>query len=162
MQQQMINTYTDLMTALDELPDSISLAQEQITVLKLSAAEHERRLAQREAILIQQAEGKKAELRKAALEQLKTGDAIYRNELRYLLANQEELAQEQDALDKLTRQYGAVCYQARLHAALLTYLGSAGAPVRHEEMQFMPPHTAHKPANGDDRVTATDAAELGL
>ena len=32
MQQQMINTYTDLMTALDELPDSISLAQEQITV----------------------------------------------------------------------------------------------------------------------------------
>jgi hypothetical protein len=161
MQQQMINTYADLMTALDELPDSISLVQEHITALKLSAAEHERTLAQREAILIQQAEGKNAELRKAALEQLKTGDAIYRNELRHLLANQEELAQEQDALDKLTRQYGAVCYQTRLHAALLAYLGSAGAPVRHEEAQFM----AHKPANGDNlhvRVTAADAAELGL
>lgn len=161
MQQQMINTYTDLMTALDELPDSISLVQEQITVLKLSAAEHERRLAQREAILIQQAEGKNAELRKAALEQLKTSDIVYRNELRYLLANQEELAQEQDALDKLTRQYGAVCYQARLHAALLAYLGSAGAPVRREEAPFM----AHKPANGSNlhvHVTAADAAELGL
>lgn len=165
MQRQMIDTYQNLMASLEELPDTMSLVQKQITDLRLQAANHERTLAQREALLLGQAEGKNAELRKAALIQLQAADRIYSTEQRLLLQVQEELSKAQDHMTTLERQYGAVCYQSRLHAALLAYLANAGAPVRKEEVQFMPAPqiklTSHNNYAGA-QVTAADAAELGL
>jgi chromosome segregation ATPase len=163
MQQRMIDTYESLMTALDALPDEIGQVQEHITNLRLSASDYERTLTQREAILVQQAEGKNAELRKAALVQMQATDGIYRSTTQRLDNVQHELAEAQDSLSALERRYGAVCYQAKLHAALLGYLAGAGAPVKAAEVQFMAsPAGKRNGVNGASQVSAADAAELGL
>lgn len=163
LQWTVIDAYKALMANLAELPSEIRVAQTDLTEAKRQLAATEKLLKERELVLKGDAQGKNADERAAALIAILAQDAIYRQ----LSKNQEREAKGVDAItiemDTLQRQYGAVCYQARLHAALLQYLGSAGAPVEdiNPDVEFYPSdHSAQNGTNG--HVSGEDAAEIGL
>jgi hypothetical protein len=129
MHDQVLRTYHELMQSLAELPADIAALQEALTAVRLQLGISEKMLKDIEADLRLTVEGKNAEERAARLAQTLQQHAVYQRWSAAADTERREAIRLQDKLDNLTRQYGAVCYQARLHAGLMTYLGSAGAPV---------------------------------
>lgn len=160
MQDQLIATYSQLMTELANLPAEIAKAQEDLTVIKRQAAQTKETMAQTEAATALTIEGKNAEERKAKLTQALAATPVYVRLSNALRAETEEADTLANEVAALERQYGAVCYQARLHAALLQYLGNAGAPVG--KVDSLGDVMFATKANGNSYVTAADAADLGL
>lgn len=160
MQDQLIATYSQLMTELANLPAEVAKAQEGLTEAKRTQADTDKMLKQIEAAIALSIDGKNAEERKAKLTQALADDGrcqMVAASLRNVTTTVETLANEVAALE---RQYGAVCYQARLHAALLQYLGNAGAPVG--KVDSLGDVMFATKTNGNSYVTAADAADLGL
>jgi hypothetical protein len=164
MQDQILRTYHDLMQRLTALPADIDALQEALTTVKLQLSTSEKTLKDLEADLRLKVEGKNAEERTARLTQTLQQTAVYRRWSHAADTERREASRLQDKLDGLTRQYGAICYQARLHAGLMNFLGSAGAPV------VLPAAANGNPLDtdisfyptGGAQVSAADAAAIGL
>lgn len=164
MQQQLIDTYTDLMTSLETLPAEIAAAQADLTKSRFSLSQCEAEIDRLEAELSLTVEGKNAEERKARLALALKGNAFYAKLAAEALGWRKDAAVFANDVDNLTRQFAAVGYQAKLHAALLGYLAAAGA-VQPGDVSF---GMASKDRMGDGfmagdvYVTAADAAAIGL
>ena len=159
MQEQLIETYTSLMTSLDTLPDEIAAAQGDLTSAKINLGAAERELERIEAEILLTVEGKNAEERKARFALTCTENIFHRAQNAEARAGRDAIARLTNDVDNLTRQFAAVGYQAKLHAALLGYLAAAapGAPV---DVSFgMGSNNNH---TGNGAVTPADAAAIGL
>ena len=157
MQAQMIQTYHELMGRLAELPAAIEQAQIELTAAKLDLDRDERTVKDIETQT--RGEGKNDEERKVdKIAKLKT-DAVYQRWSAAADKGRREVAVLADQVDSLTRQFTAAGYQSKLHAALLTYLAESGAVSSVGDISF---NMGMKPGNGVGRMTAADAADLGL
>lgn len=165
MHDQLLATYTDLMTSLEGLPQEIAAAQNDLSAVKRQMADSKTLLDTIEAQLSLSIEGKNAEERKAKLMQALAAHQNYQRLRQTMRKESEEADTLTNDVDALTRQYGAVCYQTRLHSALLTYLGSAGAPVPLNELGdvvFAHAGATHNTNGFNSSITAIDAETLGL
>ena len=159
MQQQLIDTYIDLMTSLETLPAEIAAAQSDLTNAKIALGAAERDLERIEAEILLTVEGKNAEERKARFAITCQENIFHRAQSAEARAGRDAIARLTNDVDNLTRQFAAVGYQAKLHAALLGYLAAAGAvPV---DVSFGMGGKSSAPAT-NGAVTAADAAEIGL
>jgi len=167
----LIQTYNNIMAQLVNLPADIDSAQRD-----LDAAIHERSVCKsaldaREGEMKTLATGKNADERAAALAKLQMTDDRYRRTLAELQSAEADVRVLTRGVDSLNRRFTAVGYQCRLHAALLTYLGSAGVPVPSDVTNnidvVFPRPTDHVNGNGhgidpNDVAGPADAADLGL
>ena len=162
MQQAMIATYLDLMSALHDLPGEIAEAQATLIEAKQGIADSERIATEIEAAMKSRAalESNDA-LRKAKLGELLASDGKYQTLMSVLRIEQANAARLTDNVKTLERRYEAVCYQSRLHSALMQYLGSAGAPVT-PVTAFSIPVNGYNPTVTTGAVTLADAADIGL
>ena len=161
MQEQLIETYTSLMTSLDTLPDEIAAAQGDLTSAKINLGAAERELERIEAEILLTVEGKNAEERKARLSLALKGHAFYAKIAAEALGWRKDIAVLTNDVDNLTRQFAAVGYQAKLHAALLGYLAAA-APGQPVDVSFGMGSNGNGNGNGNGTVTPADAAAIGL
>jgi seryl-tRNA synthetase len=166
MQQEVIQTYRDLMTELGTLPAEIAEAKLAVSTCKATLAESEAAMKTIEEMIVP--EGSNAELRK--LDVAKKLAASPRFHVLTGDAKKQRFALEVATInaDKLERQFAAVGFAARLHAGLMAYMAAAGSipPVDISFGMGKPVNGAAK-ANGFNgngaTVTATDAAAvLGL
>lgn len=165
MHEQLMQTYADIMASLAQLPDDIAGYQSDLTDAKLRKVEVERELDRLDATIINTAGGYKGlgsneKERELALDNLRRTYPMWKQLDGELSTLTRTVAEMTDELNAAERQYGAVCYMARMHAALLTYLGSAG-PVTAVTL----PDFAAMRTNGNGKhgaATVADAAELGL
>jgi len=104
-------------------------------------------------------EGKNAEERKARLAQMLRTLPAYVGAERIAIAQRSAVASLTNNVDNLTRQFAAVGYAAKLHAALMAYLTEA-APGKEFNVTFGADNAIA--VNGNGNITAADAAELGL
>jgi len=171
MQQQLIDTYADIMASLATLPDEIAGYQSDLTEAKLRKAEADKELSRLDGVLIARAGGYKGlgsneKERELALDNLRNADATRRKLDAELTTLTRTVAEMADELSAAERQYGAVCYMARMHGALLTYLGNAGAPAGDVALPtadfFTMTNAQFAARNGNGAATVADVAELGL
>lgn len=138
MYDRMIATYTDLMDKLDNLPAKVALDEDEMLQLKRSIAPLEDAMEQRRIELIFAAGGwaalgKNEGERSMAEKKMLSEDAAYQR------IDIDVTAQR---IKDSERQYGAVCYQARLTAAFMGFIAGAGnihaeattAPMSAEEV----------------------------
>lgn len=166
MQQQLIDTYKALMASLATLPLEIQAAQSNLNEVRRTAADTKRLLDEAETVAIANAEGSNAEKRKADASLKLAGNLAYQRLAAALRKEQADVAALQTEVDSLTNQFAAVGYQARLHAGLFAFLGSAGTPVPANldglgDVVFQPTQYTLR-GNGNSYVTADDAAQIGL
>ena len=159
MQDELIATYTSLMTSLATLPEEIAAAQSDLTKSKFSLSQCETEMDRLEAELSLTVEGKNAEERKARLALALKAHTFHAKLAAEALGWRKDIAMLTNDVDNLTRQFAAVGYQAKLHAALLGYLAAAapGAPV---DVSFGMGSKSN--GNGNGTVTPADAAAIGL
>ena len=159
MQQQLIDTYTDLMTSLATLPEEIAAAQSDLTKSKFSLSQCETEMDRIEAEQSLTVEGKNAEERKARLALALTGSVIYSKLAAEATGWRKDIAKLTNDVDNLTRQFTAVGYAAKLHASLLAYLAGPGAQQPVGDVSF---GMGAKTTTSNGAVTAADAADIGL
>jgi hypothetical protein len=91
-------------------------------------------------------------------------DAAYQRLIKAQRQEAEELDTLQVEVDMLTRQYGAVCFEAQLLSGLMQYLSNAKAPVTVTttdslgDVVFQPTSYATRSDNNTTYVTSADAA----
>jgi hypothetical protein len=158
MQKQLIQTYTDIMGRLSELPAAIEQAQIELTAARLDLDRDERAVKDIETQT--RGEGKNDEERKADKIAKLKADAVYARWAQSADKGRREAAILTDQVDSLTRQFAAVGYAAKLHGALLSYLAAAGAVSSVGDINFNMGMKAN--GNGAGHITAADAADLGL
>jgi hypothetical protein len=167
MQQQLIATYNDLMSKLGSLPVAIEQVQIELTAAKLDLERDEKALKDIEVNT--RGEGSNDDQRKADKAAKLKADIAYARFAQAADAGRREVAVLAAQVDSLTRQYSAVTYQAKLHAALLEMVTGAG--LKPQDVNFyspaqlaaMPaPHITPNGANSGHTMTAADAADLGL
>jgi len=156
MQKQLIQTYTDIMGRLAELPAAIEQAQIELTAAKLDLDRDERTVKDIETAT--RGDGKNDEERKADKIAKLKADAIYQRWAQSADKGRREVAVLADQVDSLTRQFAAAGYAAKLHAGLLNYLAAAGAVSSVGDINF----GMGKPQGSNGHMTAADAADLGL
>ena len=158
MQKQLIQTYTDIMGRLAELPAAIEQAQIELTAAKLDLDRDERTVKDIETAT--RGEGKNDEERKVDKIAKLKADAVYQRWAQSADKGRREVAVLADQVDSLNRQFGAAGYQSKLHAALLTYFAESGAVSSVGDISF----GMGKPqgSNGAEHMTEADAADLGL
>ena len=161
MQDELIATYAQLMTSLATLPEEIAAAQSDLTSAKIALGAAERELERIEAEILLTVEGKNAEERKARFQLTCTENIFHRAQNAEARAGRDAIARLTNDVDNLTRQFAAVGYQAKLHAALLGYLAAAapGAPV---DVSFGMGSKSNNNHDGNGTVTPADAAAIGL
>ena len=159
MQEQLIETYTSLMTSLDDLPQEIAVAQSDLTKSKFSLSQCETEMDRLEAELSLTVEGKNAEERKARLALALKAHTSHAKIAAEALGWRKDIAVLTNDVDNLTRQFTAVGFQARLHASLLAYLAAA-APGQPVDVSFG--MGSNHTGNGNGTVTPADAAAIGL
>ena len=168
MHQQLINQYTDIMASLANLPGEIAAMQTDLNAAKAQLATSDRTLADIEAQTALNVEGKNAEERKARLSQVLKADAVYVRWSKAADVERADIARLTTEYDRLTREFAAVGYAARLTASMAEMLASMG-PNKAQDVQFNM-DAAGKSAAQIDRigngsnghVTAQDAADIGL
>ena len=159
MQDELIATYAQLMTSLDDLPQEIAAAQSDLTSAKIALGAAERELERIEAEIQLTVEGSNDVKRKAAFTLACRENIFHRAQSAEARAGRDAIARLTNDVDNLTRQFTAVGFQARLHAALLAYLAAA-APGQPVDVSFgMGSKSA---GNGNGTVTPADAAAIGL
>ena len=159
MHEQIVSTYRSLMTSLATLPDEIGTAQADLTDAKIALVSIDKALDAVEAETALTIEGKNAEERKARLTQTLRTLPAYVGAERIAIAQRSAVAGLTNDVDNLTRQFVAVGYAAKLHAALMAYLTEA-APGKEFNVTFGADNAIA--VNGNGNITAADAAELGL
>ena len=166
MQKQILAQYRDIMGKLATLPREIAQAQDELAQAKMTSGQTDKTLSELEVKTIQGAGGwagmgKNDGDRKNALANMLTQNSTFRNLTRTQDAEAQAISDLTIEVDYLTRVYGAVCYQARLLASLMSYLGNAGAPVEGAgDIEFMAAPLATNGSNG--HVTVADAEAIGL
>ena len=167
MHQQLIDTYTNIMADLRNLPAAIAAAQTDLNAAKLQLATSERTLADIEAQTALNVEGKNAEERKARLTQVLKADAVYVRWAKAADVERADVAKLTNDVDMLTRQFAAVGYAARLTAATMEMLAAMG-PNKAGDIEFHMDASGKSAAqvariNGSNgTITAQDAADIGL
>lgn len=169
-----VQAWQQIMQQLVEAPATLAEAEGLLTTLRLELASEKRLLETIGDALVDVAVvkaggvkefGPNEETRKKRSAQVKAADVRYVNQERQVEADEAAVLRQQNLVDDLTRQYGAICYQARLVAAMLQYLGQAGAPVNHaavtltlnDDVHFAGPNGF----NGNE-MTAADAESFGF
>jgi len=160
MQKEIIRTYAELMTKLDDLPGEIAAVQTDLNAAKMQLSTSEKTLDDIEAQTLLNVDGKNAEERKAKLAATLKGDQVYTRWYKAAAVERQEVAALTNDVTRLTNQFAAVGYQARLHAGLMNYLAASGAVTPAGDMNF---NMGAKPSNAaNGHVTAADAADIGL
>ena len=159
MHQQLIETYTSLMADLMNLPEEIAAAQSDLTKSKFSLDQCTKEMDRIEAETSLTVEGKNAEERKARLALALNSSVLYGKLAGEETGWRKDIAKLTNDVDNLTRQFTAVGYAAKLHAAMLAYLAGPGAQQPVGDVSFGMGGKTHM-SNG--AVTAADAADIGL
>ena len=164
MHQQLINQYTDIMASLANLPGEIAAVQTDLNAAKLQLATSDRTLADIEAQTALNVEGKNAEERKARLTQALKADAVYVRWSKAADTERADVAKLTTEYDRLTREFAAVGYAARLTASMAEMLAAMG-PSKAQDVQFNMDASGKSAAvltGSNGHMTAQDAADLGL
>ena len=164
MHQQLINQYTDIMTSLANLPGEIAAVQTDLNAAKMQLAVSDRTLADIEAQTALNVEGKNAEERKARLTTALKADPVYVRWAKAADVERADIAKLTTEYDRLTREFAAVGYAARLTASAMEMLAAMG-PNKAQDVQFNMDASGKSAAvlNGSNgHVTAQDAADIGL
>ena len=164
MHQQLIDTYTNIMADLRNLPAEIAAAQTDLNAAKMQLATSERTLADIEAQTALNVEGKNAEERKARLAQTLKADAVYVRWSKAADTERADVAKLTTEYDMLVRQFAAVGYAARLTAATMEMLAAMG-PNKAQDIEFHMDAAGKsaKVLNGSNgTITPEDAAQIGL
>ena len=164
MHQQLINQYTDIMASLANLPGEIAVVQTDLAAAKAQLATSDRTLADIEAQTALNVEGKNAEERKARLSQALKADAVYIRWDKAAAVERADIAKLTTEYDRLTREFAAVGYAARLTAAAMEMLAAMG-PNTAQDVQFNMDAAGKSAAvlnASNGHVTAQDAADIGL
>jgi hypothetical protein len=167
MHQQLIDTYTNIMADLGNLPAEIAAVQTDLNAAKLQLATSDKTLADIEAQTALNVEGKNAEERKARLSQALKTDAVYVRWSKAADVERADVAKLTNDVDMLTRQFAAVGYAARLTAATMEMLAAMG-PNKAGDIEFHMDASGKSAAqiarvNGSNgTITAQDAADIGL
>ena len=164
MHQQLINQYTDIMASLANLPGEIAAVQTDLNAAKAQLATSDRTLADIEAQTALNVEGKNAEERKARLSQALKADAVYIRWDKAAAVERADIAKLTTEYDRLTREFAAVGYAARLTAAAMEMLAAMG-PNTAQDVQFNMDAAGKSAAvlnASNGHVTAQDAADIGL
>jgi len=162
--QQLINQYTDIMASLANLPGEIAAVQTDLNAAKLQLATSDRTLADIEAQTALNVEGKNAEERKARLTQALKADAVYVRWSKAADTERADVAKLTTEYDRLTREFAAVGYAARLTASMAEMLAAMG-PSKAQDVQFNMDASGKSAAvltGSNGHMTAQDAADLGL
>jgi len=113
-------------------------------------------------------EGKNAEERKARLSQALKADAVYIRWDKAAAVERADIAKLTTEYDRLTREFAAVGYAARLTASMAEMLAAMG-PNKAQDVQFNMDAAGKSAAtingvsvSGNGHMTAQDAAEAGL
>lgn len=147
MFDKMTATYTDLMGKLDSLPVEIAESEDEMLALKKSIVHIEDTIERRRIELIFNAGGwaalgKNEGERAMAEKKMLNEDTIYSNAAADLAALRYDIDQAAQRIKDSERQYGAVCYQARLASAFMGFIAGSGvttalpgeAPMSAEEV----------------------------
>ena len=164
MHQQLVSQYADIMASLDNLPGEIAAVQTDLNAAKTQLATSERTLADIEAQTALNVEGKNAEERKARLSQALKADAVYVRWSKAADVERADIARLTTEYDRLTREFAAVGYAARLTASMAEMLAAMG-PNKAGDIEFNMDAAGKSAAviNGSNgQVTAQDAADIGL
>ena len=164
MHQQLINQYTDIMASLANLPGKIAAVQTDLNAAKAQLATSDRTLADIEAQTALNVEGKNAEERKARLTQALKADAVYVSWSKAADTERADVAKLTTEYDRLTREFAAVGYAARLTASMAEMLAAMG-PSKAQDVQFNMDASGKSAAvltGSNGHMTAQDAADLGL
>ena len=164
MHQQLINQYTDIMASLANLPGEIAAVQTDLNAAKAQLATSDRTLADIEAQTALNVEGKNAEERKARLSQALKADAVYIRWDKAAAVERADIAKLTTEYDRLTREFAAVGYAARLTASMAEMLAAMG-PNTAQDVQFNMDAAGKSAAvlnASNGHVTAQDAADIGL
>ena len=161
MQDELIATYTSLMTSLATLPEEIAAAQSDLTSAKIALGAAERELERIEAEIQLTVEGSNDVKRKAAFTLACRENIFHRAQSAEARAGRDAIARLTNDVDNLTRQFTAVGFQARLHASLLAYLAAA-APGQPIDVSFGMGSKSNNNHDGNGTVTPADAAAIGL
>ncbi|MBI1296690.1 hypothetical protein GC175_17175 [bacterium] len=132
MQEELIRTYKEIMESLAALPNEIYERQMKINAVQQQADSLQADMDNREAgyKLEWKELGSNDTIRKARLTEILDNDDIYQRTLRELQKVQRSLTTMQNDLDRRQKMFSAVCYQARLHSSLLTFLGNSMEGVK--------------------------------
>jgi chromosome segregation ATPase len=164
MHQQLISQYTDIMASLANLPGEIAAVQTDLNAAKAQLATSDRTLADIEAQTALNVEGKNAEERKARLTQALKADAVYVRWAKAADVERADIAKLTTEFDRLSREFAAVGYAARLTASAMEMLAAMG-PNKAGDISFNMDAAGKSAAviNGSNgHVTAQDAADIGL
>ena len=168
MHQQLVNQYTDIMASLANLPGEIAAVQTDLNAAKMQLATSDRTLADIEAQTALNIEGKNAEERKARLSQALKADPVYIRWDKAAAVERADIARLTTEYDRLTREFAAVGYAARLTASMAEMLAAMG-PNKAGDIEFNMDAAGKSAAqlaridNGSNgHMTAQDAAEAGL
>ena len=167
MHQQLINQYSDIMASLANLPGEIAAVQTDLNAAKAQLATSERTLADIEAQTALNVEGKNAEERKAKLSQALKTDAVYIRWDKAAAVERADVAKLTTEFDRLSREFAAVGYAARLTASAMEMLAAMG-PNKAADIDFRMDGAGKSAAqigriNGSNgHMTAADAASIGL
>ena len=165
MHQQLIHQYANIMASLDNLPGEIAAVQTDLNAAKAQLATSERTLADIEAQTALNVEGKNAEERKARLGLALKADAVYVRWDKAAAVERADVAKLTTELDRLTREFAAMGYAARLTASTMEMLAAMG-PNKAGDIEFHMDAAGKSAAghiNGSNgHMTAADAAEVGL
>ena len=168
MHQELVSQYADIMASLANLPGEIAAVQTDLNAAKAQLATSDRTLADIEAQTALNVEGKNAEERKARLSQALKADAVYIRWDKAAAVERADIAKLTTEYDRLTREFAAVGYAARLTAAAMEMLAAMG-PNKAQDIQFDMDAAGKYAAtingvsvSGNGHMTAQDAAEAGL
>lgn len=167
MHQDLINAYTSIVANLASLPGEIAAVQTDLNAAKTQLATSERTLADIEAQTSLNVEGKNAEERKARLGLALKADAVYVRWTKAADVERADIARLSAEYDRLTREFAAMGYAARLTAGAMEMLAAMG-PAKAGDISFNMDSAGKSQAqldriNGSNgHVTAQDAAEIGL
>jgi len=168
MHQELVSQYADIMASLANLPGEIAAVQTDLNAAKAQLATSDRTLADIEAQTALNVEGKNAEERKARLSQALKADAVYIRWDKAAAVERADIAKLTTEYDRLTREFAAVGYAARLTASMAEMLAAMG-PNKAQDVQFNMDAAGKSAAtingvsvSGNGHMTAQDAAEAGL
>ena len=162
LQNEVIETYRDLMAYLATLPAEIEIAKEGVLKVRLQLAESEGAMKAIEEAYTP--EGSNDTARKADKANFLSKHAPYQRFAAAAKRERSDLAQLEIGAESLEKQFIAIGFAARLHAGLMAYLAAAGcnAPVDVSFNMGKPANGTNGNGNGNGHVTPEDAAEIGL
>lgn len=126
--EELLATYREVMGKLMSLPEHIAIVQYNLGEKRRAIAEKKEEVNLREAQMSLTVDGKNAEERKAKLAVSMRSDPTVQKLQLAINGMQVEADNLSIEAEMLIKEFGAASSQAKLHAALLQYLGESNAP----------------------------------